>query len=318
MKVIEHFKKATKTHFSYEILPPLKGHDTDLIYKTIDNLKEFEPLNINVTHHQEEMVYKKLPSGLLEKKSIRKRPGTVAISAAIKYKYPDVHVVPHLICGGFSKDATEYALIDLNFLGMENILVLRGDPLKSQRYFQPEPEGHSHAADLVRQIQNLNNGVYLDKNLKNTTATDFSIGVAGYPEKHVEAANIESDIRYLKEKVDSGADYIVTQMFFENKYYYQFVDRCRSAGINVPIIPGLKPIVTKKDITMLPKTFSISIPDELVKEVEKCKDKKGAFQVGIEWSIHQAKELIKFNVPSIHFFTIGISDNVKAIAREIF
>lgn len=318
MKVIEYFKKASKTHFSYEILPPLKGHSIDLIYKTIDNLKEFEPLNINVTYHQEEVDYKKLPNGLLKKISIRKRPGTVAISAVIKYKYPEVHVVPHLICGGFSKDDTEYALIDLHFLGMKNILVLRGDPLKSQKNFLPEPEGHSYAVDLVRQIQNLNNGVYLDNNLKNTTATDFSIGVAGYPEKHMEAPSIESDIRYLKEKVDSGADYIVTQMFFENKYYYQFVDRCRSAGITVPIIPGLKPVVAKKDIKMLPKTFGISIPDELVKEVEKCEDNKGAFQVGIEWSIHQAKELIKFKVPSIHFFTIGISDNVKAIAREIF
>ncbi len=318
MKVIEHFKKATKTHFSYEILPPLKGHSIDLIYKTIDNLKEFEPLNINVTYHQEEVDYKKLPNGLLKKISIRKRPGTVAISAAIKYRYPDVHVVPHLICGGFSKDDTEYALIDLHFLGMKDILVLRGDPLKSHKYFQPEPDGHSCARDLVKQIQNLNNGVYLDENLKNKIATDFSVGVAGYPEKHMEAPSIESDIRYLKEKVDSGADYIVTQMFFENKYFFQFVDRCRSAGITVPIIPGLKPVVTKKDITVLPKTFGISIPDELVKEVGNCKDNMEAFHVGIEWSIRQSRELIKFKVPSIHFFTIGISDNVKAIAREIF
>ncbi len=318
MKVIEHFKHTQKTCFSFEILPPLKGHNIDMIYRTIDHLIEFKPLNINVTYHQEEVVYKQLPGGLLKKQSIRKRPGTVAISAAIKYKYPDLHVVPHLICGGFSKDSTEYALIDLHFLGIKDILVLRGDPLKSQRHFRPEPDGHSYAVDLVRQIVAMNQGGYLDEDLLNRTATDFSAGVAGYPEKHTEAPNMESDLQYLKEKVDAGADYIVTQMFFDNKDYFEFVKRCKAIGINVPIIPGIKPLNTKRDIMLLPKTFGISIPNDLVDAVNKCRTDSEAFRVGVEWGIQQSKELMRFGVPAIHYFTIGIADNVKAIAREVF
>lgn len=318
MKVIEHFRNTGKTHFSFELLPPLKGRNIETLYKSIDNLMEFDPLNINITYHQEEVVYKQHPSGLLEKKAIRKRPGTVAISAAIKYKYPDVHVVPHLICGGFTKDATEYALIDLHFLGIKDLLVLRGDPLKSQRYFKPEPDGHTYAVDLVRQIVNMNKGQYLDEEMQNRTATDFSIGVAGYPEKHIEAANMESDMKYLKEKVDAGADYIVTQMFFDNSKYFDFVKKFRKAGIEVPVIPGIKPINTKKDISMIPRTFNCDIPEALNKEISKCKDDSSAYQVGIEWGIQQSKELMEFGVPAIHYFTIGISDNVKAIAGEVF
>lgn len=318
MKVIEHFRNTGKTHFSFELLPPLKGRNIETLYKSIDNLMEFDPLNINITYHQEEVVYKQHPSGLLEKKAIRKRPGTVAISAAIKYKYPDVHVVPHLICGGFTKDATEYALIDLHFLGIKDLLVLRGDPLKSQRYFKPEPDGHTYAVDLVRQIVNMNKGQYLDEEMQNRTATDFSIGVAGYPEKHIEAANMESDMKYLKEKVDAGADYIVTQMFFDNSKYFDFVKKFRKAGIEVPVIPGIKPINTKKDISMIPRTFNCDIPEALNKEISKCKDDSSAYQVGIKWGIQQSKELMEFGVPAIHYFTIGISDNVKAIAGEVF
>lgn len=318
MKVIEHFRNTGKTHFSFELLPPLKGRNIETLYKSIDNLMEFDPLNINITYHQEEVVYKQHPSGLLEKKAIRKRPGTVAISAAIKYKYPDVHVVPHLICGGFTKDATEYALIDLHFLGIKDLLVLRGDPLKSQRYFKPEPDGHTYAVDLVRQIVNMNKGQYLDEEMQNRTATDFSIGVAGYPEKHIEAANMESDMKYLKEKVDAGADYIVTQMFFDNSKYFDFVKKCRKAGIEVPVIPGIKPINNKKDISMIPRTFNCDIPEALNKEISKCKDDSSAYQVGIKWGIKQSKELMEFGVPAIHYFTIGISDNVKAIAGEVF
>ena len=318
MKVIEHFNKDLKTHFSFELLPPLKGHNIEMIYKTIDNLIEFNPLNINITYHQEEAVYKKHPSGLLEKKSVRKRPGTVAISAAIKYKYPDVHVVPHILCGGFTKDATEYALIDLNFLGITDLLVLRGDPIKNERYFKAEEEGHANASELVKQIMDMNRGKYLDEELENRTNTDFSIGVAAYPEKHIEAANMETDLKYLKQKVDAGADYIVTQMFFDNQKYFDFVERCRKIGIGVPIIPGLKPITSMSDLAMLPKVFNIDIPHDLVKEVSKCKSNQESFQVGIEWGIQQSRELIKFGVPALHFFTIGISDNIKAIAKEIF
>lgn len=318
MKVIEHFARAERPYFSFELLPPLKGHNIDSIYHTIDNLIEFNPLNINITYHQEETVYKKLPGGLLKRHTIRKRPGTVAISAAIKYKYPDVHVVPHIICGGFTKDATEYALIDLHFLGIKDLLVLRGDPLKGDKYFHAEEDGHAYASDLVKQIMNMNNGRYLDEHLENKTTTDFSIGVAGYPEKHVEAPNMENDLQYLKAKVDAGADYIVTQMFFDNQKYFEFVKKCRANGILVPIIPGLKPITTRKDLAHLPKVFNIDIPDTLVKEINRCKDDKEAFQVGIEWGIEQSKELAKFGVPAIHYFTIGISDNIKAIAKEIF
>ena len=318
MKVIEHFTNTEKTFFSFELLPPLKGHNIDLLYKTIDNLIEFNPLNINITYHQEEIIYKKHPSGLLEKKTVRKRPGTVAISAAIKYKYPDVHVVPHIICGGFTKDATEYALIDLHFLGIKDLLVLRGDPLKTQKYFQIEEGGHANASELVEQIMDMNNGKYLDEELENKAATDFSIGVAGYPEKHFEAPNMNTDLKYLKQKVDAGADYIVTQMFFDNQKYYDFVKQCRNAGIEVPIIPGLKPITSIKDVSMLPQVFNIDIPEPLVKEIDKCKTNADAFKVGVEWGIQQSKNLIQFGVPALHYFTIGVSDNIKAIAKEIF
>lgn len=318
MKVIEHFESAKSPYFSFELLPPLRGHNIDSIYNTIDNLIEFNPLNINITYHQEETIYKKHAGGLLERKTIRKRPGTVAISAAIKYKYPNVHVVPHIICGGFSKDATEYALIDLHFLGIQDLLVLRGDPLKGQKYFKAEEDGHANASELVEQIINMNNGRYLDEDLENKTTTDFSVGVAGYPEKHLEAPNIDNDLKYLKKKVDAGADYVVTQMFYDNQKFIDFVKRCREIGIKVPIIPGIKPITTKRDLLQLPKIFNIDIPDALVNEITKCKTDKEAYRVGIEWGIQQSKELADFGVPAIHYFTIGISNNVKAIAKQIF
>lgn len=318
MKVIDIFNNSKKTLFSFEILPPLKGHTIKSIYETIDPLMEFNPVNINVTYHQEETVYKRHKSGLLEKKTIWKRPGTVAISAAIKNRYPSVTIVPHIICGGFSKEETENALIDLHFLGMDNILALRGDPPKSQRTFIPEHGGHEHTLGLIQQIVNMNNGIYLDEELQNTEATDFSIGIAGYPEKHIEAPNIETDMKYLKEKIDAGAEYIVTQMFFNNSKYFQFVENCKKTGINVPVVPGIKPIRNFNDYKMLPMIFNISFPQELVTEIEKCKTDEDVKRVGIEWSIFQAKELIKNNAPAIHFFTIGKSDNVYEIAKNIF
>jgi len=318
MKVIEHINKSNKTLFSFELLPPLKGHNIAGIYRTIDPLLEFHPSFINITYHQEEVVYKKHKSGLLEKKTIRKRPGTVAISAAIKYKYPSVDVVPHLICGGFSKEDTEYALIDFHFLGINNLLVLRGDPPKGMRVFVPEKGGHSHASELVRQICHMNMGKYLDEDMENTTATDFCTGVAGYPEKHLESPNITTDLKYLKEKIDAGAEYIITQMFFDNQKYYTFVRNCREAGITVPIIPGLKPITTLKDINTLPQVFNIDIPEDLVRELSKCKTDEDAFRTGIDWSINQSQELIKFGVPVLHYFTIGVSENIRQIASAVF
>ncbi|HTX88854.1 MAG TPA: methylenetetrahydrofolate reductase [Bacteroidales bacterium] len=318
MKVIEHIRNAQRTLFSFELLPPLKGHHIQGIYRTIDPLLEFNPSFINITYHQEEVVYKKHPSGLLEKKTVRKRPGTVAISAAIKYKYPSVDVVPHLICGGFTKEDTEYALIDFHFLGINNLLALRGDPPKMLHVFVPEKDGHSHADDLVRQIVSMNAGKYLDEALENTTATDFCVGVAGYPEKHIESPNFTSDLKFLKQKVDAGAEYIITQMFFDNRKYFDFVDRCRAEGIQVPIIPGLKPITTLKDIYTLPQVFNIDIPEELVSEARKCTTNEAAFRLGIEWATAQSRELIRFGVPVVHYFTIGISENIRQIAKAVF
>jgi methylenetetrahydrofolate reductase (NADPH) len=318
MKVIDHIKNAKGTLFSFELLPPLKGHNISGIYRTIDPLLKFNPSFINITYHQEEVVYKKHKSGLLEKKIVRKRPGTVAISAAIKYKYPSVDVVPHLICGGFSKEDTEYALIDFHFLGINNLLALRGDPPKTQRVFLAEKDGHQHASGLVSQIMDMNRGKYLDDELENTTATDFCVGVAGYPEKHIESPNIKADLQYLREKIDSGASYIVTQMFYDNRKYFNFVKNCRDAGITVPIIPGLKPITSLKDLCTLPQVFNIDIPEDLFNELKKCKSNEDAFEAGIEWTTAQSKELIGFGVPVLHYFTIGISENIRRIVSAVF
>ena len=317
LKVTEHIEAASKTLFSFELLPPLKGQNIEHIQLAVDPLMEFKPAFVNVTYHQEEFVYKQLTNGLLERKTVRKRPGTVGIAAAIMYRY-QVNVVPHIICGGFSREETENALIDLNFLGVKNLLVVRGDPQPSEKYFQAEPGGHQHSIDLVKQVAELNQGKYLEEELLNTRPTDFCIGVAGYPEKHIEAPNMESDLKFLKMKVDAGAQFIVTQMFFDNSKYFDFVDRCRQAGILVPIIPGLKPISTVGQLNTLPQTFNIDLPDALVKEVQKCTDNKQARQVGVEWAIAQSKELIEKGAPVIHFYTMGRSDNIRKIAEAVF
>lgn len=317
MKVVEHIKKSDKTLFTFEILPPLKGENIESIHAIIDPLMEFKPAYIDVTYHREEIIYKPRPGGLLERWKVRKRPGTVGISASIQYKY-GVDVVPHIICGGFTRDETENGLIDLHFLGIHNLLVIRGDNLKSEKYFTPEPNGHSYAIEMVKQIMDMNHGKYLDEGLEITTPTNFSVGVAGYPEKHFEAPNMKTDLEHLKQKVDAGAEYIVTQMFFDNQKYYDFVTVCRESGIEVPIIPGLKPISTKSQITNLPRSFYIDIPEDLVNEIVKCKDNSQARQVGTEWCINQSKELIKFGVPVIHYFTMGKSDNIRKIAESVF
>ncbi len=318
MKLVDKLKDTKKTYFSFEILPPMKGGSMEDIYKVIDPLTEFDPMNINVTYHQQEVVYKEHKTGLIEKKTIRKRPGTVAISAAVKNRYQNPIVVPHLICGGFTKEETEDALIDLNFLEMTNLLVLRGDPPANQKYFTVEKGGHNHTLGLIKQIMNLNQGIYCDENLQNKTRTNFSIGVAGYPEKHNEAPNIKSDLKYLKMKIDAGAKYIITQMFFDNQKYFDFVDLCRKEGINVPIVPGIKPLRIKQDLELLPQVFNIDIPDELASEIAKAKDNKSANQIGIEWAIQQSKEIIEYGVPAVHFYTIGRSDNIKQIAKSVF
>jgi len=317
LKVSEHIAAAKNTLFSFELLPPLKGQNIENIENTIQPLMEFDPAFVNVTYHQEEFAYKTLPNGLIEKKTIRKRPGTVGIAAAILYR-DGLNVVPHIICGGFTREETENALIDLHFLGVKNLLVVRGDPQPSMKYFQPEPGGHTHSVELVQQISQVNQGIYLEEDLLNTTPTDFSIGVAGYPEKHIESPNMESDLHFLKKKIEAGAEYIVTQMFFDNQKYFSFVDRCRAVGINVPIIPGLKPITSVGQMGTLPQTFNIDLPEALVKELLKCKDNKQAKEVGVEWAIQQSKELIAKQTPVIHFYTMGRSDNVVRIAKAVF
>jgi methylenetetrahydrofolate reductase (NADPH) len=317
MKIIDLIQGAKKTIFSFELLPPLKGQTADKLYETIDELIEFNPKYINLTTHRDEIEYRPLENGLLEKKIVRKRPGTVAIAAAIQHKY-GIPVVPHALCGGFTKEETENMLIDLNFLGIQNILALRGDGLKSENYFMPEKNGHAHANELVEQIANLRKGKYLDPDLKNKTSMDFCIGVAGYPEKHAEASNPETDMQYMKQKVAAGAEYIVTQMFFDNQKYYDFVNRCRIAGINVPIIPGIKPLALMNQITMLPKIFNIDIPEEFAAEVRKCRTNEEARKIGTEWAILQAKDLISNKVPCLHIYTYGITDNTRQIAKTIF
>ena len=318
MKVCEHLKQANgRTLFTIEILPPLKGENIRSLFDNIDPLMEFKPPFIDVTYHREEYVYKKLPSGLLEKRTTRKRPGTVGICAAIQNNYK-IDTVPHIICGGFSREETENALIDLHFLGIDNILVLQGDAIKTESRFIPEPDGYKFASELLEQVVKMNKGLYLDDELQNTSPTGFCVGVAGYPEKHFSAPNLKADLKYLKLKVDLGAEYIVTQMFFNNQKYFEFVDECRKAGINVPIIPGIKPLTGKGQLTILPKTFHIDIPEELSEEVEKCKDNTAAKEVGIEWCIKQSKELIKHNVPTLHFYSMGKSDPIYRIAKELF
>jgi methylenetetrahydrofolate reductase (NADPH) len=317
VKVTDHINNAKGTLFSFEVLPSLKGKDIQNLYNGIEPLLEFNPSFINVTYHREEFVFKKLSNGLHEKIHTRKRPGTVSICAAIKYKY-GIDTVPHLICGGFSRDETESALLDMHYLGMDNVLALRGDPVKGEPHFMPEKYGHAHATTLVQQIGAMNNGNYLDDEIVEGIPTDFCIGVAGYPEKHFEALNPKTDLKHLKEKIDAGAHYIVTQMFFDNNKFFAFVDACRKVGITVPIIPGIKPITTAKHISFLPKTFFIDMPEALTDELDKCKNNEQVMEVGIEWGIQQCKELLAAGVPCIHYYTMGKSEAVKRIVKETF
>ncbi|WP_436517323.1 methylenetetrahydrofolate reductase [NAD(P)H] [Ekhidna sp. To15] len=317
MKVVDHIKEADSTLFSLEIIPPKKGDSIRNLFDQIDPLMEYKPPFIDVTYHREEYVYKERENGLLEKRSIKKRPGTVGICAAIQNHY-QIDAVPHIICGGFSKEETENALIDLDFLGIDNVLALRGDNIKSEREFKPEPDGNAYASDLVEQIAAMNKGEYLDEELQNAIPSNFCIGVAGYPEKHFEAPNMNFDLKWLKKKVELGAEYIVTQMFFDNKAYFKFVDDCRAIGINVPIIPGIKPVAVKKHLTILPNIFKIDLPDELEQEIGKCKDNAAVRELGIEWGTQQCRELIDAGVPVLHFYSMGKSDAIHRIAKEFF
>ncbi len=318
MKVIDHINNSKgKTLFSVEILPPLKGKSIQSIYDILDPIMQYKPSFVDVTYHREEYVYKKRENGLLEKFSIRKRPGTVSICAAIMNHF-NVDPVPHMICGGFSREETENALIELNYLGIDNLLLIRGDAIKSESAFESHKNGHRYAIDLVKQVTNMNKGVYLDEELQEVAASNFCIGVSGYPEKHFEAPNLKSDLKFLKSKIEAGGEYIVTQMFFDNKKYFEFVEKCREADIMVPIIPGLKPVTTIKQCTTLPKIFHVDIPEELADVVEKCKTDKDVREVGIEWCIEQSKELKKAGVPCLHYYTMGNAEMTCRIAEKVF
>jgi len=312
MKVTEHIKNAKgKTLFSFELIPPQKGRSIDELYNNIDPLMEFNPPFIDVTTSREEFIYIDR-DGLLDKKLTRMRPGTVGICASIKHKY-DVDTIPHVLCGGFTKEETEYLLVDCHYLGIDNVMALRGDAMKEEKYFTPRKGGHGYANELVTQIANMNNGQFLHEVIESDNKSDFCIGVAGYPEKHMEAPSIDSDLRWLKKKVDAGADYIVTQMFFDNKSYFSYVDACRAAGIDVPIVPGLKPITKKYQLNSIPRKFFVNMPEEFVKAMMKAKGSEQIKQTGIEWCIHQSQELKKAGVPCMHYYTMGDSDTTKKI-----
>ncbi|MFD0963535.1 methylenetetrahydrofolate reductase [NAD(P)H] [Pseudofulvibacter geojedonensis] len=318
MKVTEHIKQAKgKTLFSFEIVPPQKGQNIQELYNNIDPLMEFKPPFIDVTTSREENVYLPKENGLLEKKITRMRPGTVGICASLKYKY-DVDAIPHVLCGGFTKEETEYVLVDCHYLGLDNVMALRGDARKDEAYFQAANGGNTYAIDLVEQINNLNNGKYLHDIIETPYKSDFCVGVAGYPEKHLESPSLDTDLKRLKEKVDAGAHYVVTQMFFDNQKYFKFVEKARAIGITVPILPGIKPIAIQRHMQILPQVFRLDLPEPLIAEVEKCKNNKEIRQVGIEWAIQQSKELIAAGVPVVHYYSMGKSSNIEAIAKEVF
>lgn len=316
MKITQHIAEAKSTLFSFELLPPLKGENIHRIHLTVERLMEFDPAFVDVTYHREEYVYHEVQSGLLQKRTVRKRPGTVGICAAISHKY-NLDTVPHIICGGFTKEETENALIDLDFVGVDNVLVLRGDPIRSEGRFKAEADGHSYAIDLLNQVADMNRGKYLDPDLKNSNATQFCIGVAGYPEKHFEAPNLASDLRWLKRKVEDGAEYVITQMFFDNAAYFEFVAKCREQGIDIPILPGLKPLTTKGQLNSLPQNFHVNLPDELVDLIERAKTKEAVKEIGVEWCIRQAKELKDAGVPGLHFYTMGKAEPTAQIAKAV-
>ena len=317
MRVVDLIKNTDKTAFSFEVLPPLKGTGIEKLYKDIDTLQEFCPKYINITTHRSEYVYHELGNGLFERARLRRRPGTVAVAAAIHNKY-GITTVPHILCSGFSREDTEYVLLDLQFLNITDLLVLRGDKAKHESTFTPEPNGPSHALELAEQINDFNRGVFVDGSPVKVTNTPFSYGVACYPEKHEESPNMEQDIYWLKKKVEAGAEYAVTQLFYDNRKYYEFVQKVREAGINIPIIPGIKPLRKKSQLTVIPKTFKVDIPDELVQEALKCETDEATEALGTEWCIHQCKELIAHGVPSIHFYSVGAVDSIKQVAKAIY
>jgi len=318
MKVTKHIENAKgKTLFSFEIIPPQKGKSIQELYDNIDPLLEFEPPFIDVTTSREEFVYIDKGNGLLDKKLTRMRPGTLGICASIKHKY-NVDTIPHVLCGGFTKEETEYLLVDCHYLGIDNVMALRGDAMKDEKYFMPKNGGNNYAVDLVKQIKQLNNGQYLHDLIDVDNKSDFCIGVAGYPEKHLESPSLQSDLKRLKEKVDAGADYVVTQMFFDNSKYFEFVEKARAMGITIPIIPGIKPIAVKKHMQLLPQVFRVDLPEDLISAIEKSTTAAQVKAVGIEWAIQQSLELKQAGIPVLHYYSMGKSENIRQIAKAVF
>lgn len=317
MRVIDLIKDTKETAFSFEILPPLKGTGIEKLYQTIDTLREFDPKYINITTHRSEYVYKDLGDGLFQRNRLRRRPGTVAVAAAIQNKY-DIRVVPHILCSGFTSEETEYVLLDLQFLGITDLLILRGDKARHESIFTPEVDGYSHAIHLQQQINDFNKGLFVDGSPIKITGTPFSYGVACYPEKHEEAPNLDSDLYWLKKKMEMGAEYAVTQLFFDNRKYFDFVERARQQGITIPIIPGIKPFTKLSQLSMVPKTFKVDLPEPLATEAEKCKTDEEAARLGIEWCVEQCKELMAHGVPSIHFYTVSAVNSIKEVAKQIY
>ena len=318
MKVIDILNSSQKPFASFELVPPLKGSDVSRLYDSIDPLMQFQPPFINITCHRDEVEYVPNGDGSYRKMTLAKRPSTIAIVAAFMRRYPHLEIVPHVICGGASQSRVESELLDLHFLGIQNVVALRGDAIPGQRFFIPEADGFSHSSELVAMIRHLNGGQYLDPTVKNGLSTDFCVGVAAYPEKHFEAANLDVDIQHLKQKVEAGADYIVTQMFFDNQQYFHFVERLREVGITVPVIPGLKPISSQRQIDLLPRSFHIDIPQALVNEINKTKTADAVYQVGIEWAIAQSRDLLAHGAPAIHYYTMAKPDNVCQIVEKVF
>lgn len=317
MKVIECINASKGTAFSFEVLPPIKGTGIKRLFDSVDRLIEFNPKYINITTHHSENIYVDMGDGMFRRSSIRRRPGTVAVATALRHRY-GIPVVPHILCSGFTKEETEYVLIDLQLSGITDVLLLRGDKAKEDSHFLPTKDGHAHAIDLQRQVNRFNEGFFIDGSQMKERGERFSYGVACYPEKHEEAPNMDTDIAWLKQKVDEGAEYAVTQMFFDNKKYFDFVRRAREAGITVPIIPGIKPIYKLSQLNVLPKTFRVDLPEALVNEMIKCKDDSQALQVGREWCIEQCRELMSKGVPSIHFYTVNAVDSVCKVAEAIY
>ncbi len=317
MKVVELIKNTERTAFSFEVLPPLKGTGTEKLFQTIDLLREFDPKYVNITTHRSEYIYKDLGDGLFRRELLRRRPGTVAVAAAIQHKY-GLTVVPHIVCSGSTKEDIEYALLDLQFLGITDLLLLRGDKAKHESTFVAEPNGHVHTTDLIEQVNNYNRGLFINGSPIKSLGKPFSYGVACYPEKHEEAPNLESDLQWLKRKVAMGAEYAVTQLFFDNAKYFQFVEMARAEGINIPIVPGIKPFAKLSQLTVVPKTFKVDLPQALASEVVKCRTDEDARCLGVEWCIHQCRELMAHGVPSLHFYTVSAVESIREVAKQIF